>query len=191
MNSPRTRSAAWKALEQHQRALSGLHLRNLFREDPARFERFSIEAAGLFLDYSKHRVTAETLRLLIALARECELEARIRQMLAGEHVNFTENRAALHVALRAAEAMPREGHDLTGEVRGVLAKMRRFCDGLRSGEARGATGEHYTDVVNIGIGGSDLGPALACEALAPYATPPLKSHFVSNVDGHASAAAMA
>jgi glucose-6-phosphate isomerase len=190
VTSPRTLSAAWKALEQHQRAVSSLHLRNLFREDPARFDRFSIEAAGLFLDYSKHRVTAETMKLLAALARECELEGRIRQMLAGEPVNFTEGRAALHVALRAADGMRHEGRDLAGEVRGVLGKMRRFCDGMRSGEARGATGEHYTDVVNIGIGGSDLGPALVCEALAPYATPPLKSHFVSNVDGHAIAAAL-
>ena len=190
MTSSRSQSAAWKALEQHQRAVAGLHLRSLFEQDPGRFEQFSIEAAGLFLDYSKNRVTAETMRLLAALARECGLDGAIRRMLAGEHINFTEGRAALHVALRATEPMTLDGRDLTAEVRGVLAKMRRFCDGVRSGEARGATGEHYTDVVNIGIGGSDLGPALACEALAPYATPPLKAHFVSNVDGHAIAAAL-
>ncbi|HUF82481.1 MAG TPA: glucose-6-phosphate isomerase [Burkholderiales bacterium] len=190
MTSPRSQSPAWKALEQHQRAVAGLHLRGLFEQDAARFEQFSIEAAGLFLDYSKNRVTAETLRLLAALASECALEAGIRRMLAGERINFTEGRAALHVALRATEPMGLDGRDLTSEVRGVLGKMRRFCDSLRSGEARGATGEHYTDVVNIGIGGSDLGPALACEALAPYATPPLTAHFVSNVDGHAIAAAL-
>ena len=112
MTSLRTQSAAWKALELHQRALSSLHLRNLFREDPARFERFSLEAAGLFLDYSKHRVTAETMKLLAVLARECGLESRIQQMLAGERVNYTEDRPALHVALRSADALP-HGQDLS------------------------------------------------------------------------------
>jgi glucose-6-phosphate isomerase len=187
---PRTELTSWKALEQHRRALQGAHLRRLFEEDRGRFERFSLEAGGLFLDYSKHLVTAETMTLLAALARECELETWTRRLLSGERVNFTEDRAAMHVALRAARPLKLEGRDLTAEVRAVLGKMRKFCDAMRSGAARGASGEHFTDVVNIGIGGSDLGPALACEALAPYATPPLKSHFVSNVDGHAIAAVL-
>jgi glucose-6-phosphate isomerase len=187
MTTARTQLAAWKALEQHQRAMAGVHLRVLFEHEPERFEQFTIEAGGLFLDYSKHRVTAETMRLLAALARECKIEEWIQRMLAGDRINFTEGRAALHVALRATDPVLLDGCDLASEVRAVLGKMRRFCERMRSGEARGATGEHYTDIVNIGIGGSDLGPALACEALAPYATPPLKAHFVSNVDGHAIA----
>ena len=190
MNSPRTQLPAWQALAQHQRTLAGVHLRRLFDEDPGRFDRFSLEAGGLFVDYSKHLVTAETMGLLVDLARQCELQAWIARMFKGERINFTEDRAVMHVALRAARPLALDGRDLTGEVRAVRGKMRQFCDAMRSGALRGATGEHFTDVVNIGIGGSDLGPALVCEALAPYATPPIKSHFVSNVDGHAIAAAL-
>ena len=190
MTSSRIQLPAWQALVQHQRALADVHLRRLFDQDPGRFDRFSLEAGGLFVDYSKHLVTAETMGLLVDLARQCELQAWIARMFKGERINFTEDRAVMHVALRAARPLALEGRDLTGEVRAVRGKMRQFCDAMRSGALRGAAGEHFTDVVNIGIGGSDLGPALVCEALAPYATPPIKSHFVSNVDGHAIAAAL-
>jgi glucose-6-phosphate isomerase len=190
VTSSRTQLPAWQALAQHSRALAGVHLRRLFEEDRGRFGRYSLEAAGLFVDYSKHLVTDETMKLLYELARQCELQAAIGRMLGGERINFTEDRAVMHVALRAARPLTLDGRDLTAEVGAVRAKMRQFCDAMRSGQLRGATGEHYCDVVNIGIGGSDLGPALACEALAPYATPPIKSHFVSNVDGHAIAAVL-
>ena len=189
-NPPRNELPAWQALAQHQRAIAGAHLRHLFDEDPARFDRFSREAGGLLVDYSKQLVTAETMALLVELARQCELPAWIERMFAGERLNFTEDRAVMHVALRAARPLALDGRDLTHEVRAVREQMRRFCGEARSGALRGATGEHFTDVVNIGIGGSDLGPALACEALAPYATPPIKAHFVSNVDGHAIAACL-
>ena len=190
MSSSRTQLPAWQALAQQRRALAGVHLRRLFEEDRGRFDRYSLEAAGLFVDYSKHLVTDETMKLLFDLARQCELHSWIERMLQGERINFTEDRAVMHIALRAARPMALDGRDLTAEVRAVRAKMRQFCDAMRSGTLRGAAGERYSDVVNIGIGGSDLGPALACEALAPYATPPLKSHFVSNVDGHAIAAVL-
>ncbi len=190
MPSARSALPAWQNLVEHQHAVSRLHLRDLFAQDPMRFRKFSLATDGMLLDYSKQLVTEETMRLLAALGRECGLESWIKRLYAGERVNFTEGRAALHVALRSADPMLLDGRDLTEEVRAVIGKMRRFCDSLRSGEAKGVTGEHFTDVVNIGIGGSDLGPALACEALAPYATPPLKAHFVSNVDGHAIAAVL-
>lgn len=186
----RTNLPAWRALEAHRAAVSDLSPRRLLEEDPARFERFSLRAGGLFLDYSKHLVTDETMRLLFRLARECALESEIRRMFAGERVNVTEGRAALHVALRAREPVLLEGRDVTAEVRTVSARMREFSDAVRSGALTGATGQRFTDVVNIGIGGSDLGPALACEALAPYASPALATHFVSNVDGHSIAAVL-
>ena len=190
MASSRTQLPAWKALELHRRAATGLHLRQLFERDPGRFQRFSLNAGGMLLDYSKHLVTAETMQLLLALARECGVETWIRRMMAGERVNFTENRAALHVALRAALPVPLDGRDVTQDVKAALARMRDFSNGVRSGEIKGAAGQNFIDVVNLGMGGSDLGPALACEALAPYATPPLRAHFVANADGHAIAAVL-
>jgi glucose-6-phosphate isomerase len=182
---------AWKKLAAHQRATVRAHLRELFARDPRRFARFSLALDGLLLDYSKQLVTAETMRLLAALARECKLESRVRRLFAGERVNTTENRAALHFALRAGRPVRLEGRDVTGGVRETLAAMRRLVAGVRAGRIRGATGRAFTDVVNIGIGGSDLGPRLACEALAPYSGGRPRLHFVSNIDGAAIAPVLA
>src|SRR3954470_23277158 len=161
--TPLTRRPAWKALEQHHQKVRGLHLRGLFAEDPARGERLTAEGAGIFLDYSKNRVTDETLELLFALARARGLEARRDAMVAGEHINVTEDRAVLHTALR----LPRDaelvvdGQDVVKDVHEVLDRMAAFTDRVRSGEWTGATGERIRTVVNIGIGGSDLGPVMA------------------------------
>lgn len=190
MRSSRTRLPSWQKLARHQRALAGTHLRQLFARDPLRFRRFSLEACGLLLDYSKQHVTGQTLRLLAALARECRLEAWIERLFAGECINVTENRAALHTALRARRPVVVEGRDLAREVREVLGRMRRFAEGVRAGSVRGVDARSFSDVLHLGIGGSDLGPRLACEALAPYAGR-LRLHFVSNVDGAAISAALA
>jgi len=191
MPSPRPASAAWKQLADHRRDIAGQHLRELFARDAGRFGRFSLALDGVLLDYSKQLVTAETLRLLGALARECGVEAAIRDMFAGRRVNATENRAALHVALRAAAPVTLDGRDVTKEVRDTLAAMRRFSAGVQAGRIKGAGGRAFTDVVNIGIGGSDLGPRLACEALAPWLKARPRPHFVSNVDGAALASVLA
>ncbi|HXF65080.1 MAG TPA: glucose-6-phosphate isomerase [Burkholderiales bacterium] len=190
MPASRTRLPSWQKLEEHRRALRGTHLRQLFARDPRRFRRFSLEACGLLLDYSKQRVTATTLRLLAALARECHLETWIERLYSGERINTTENRAALHTALRARRPVIVEGRDLAREAREVLGRMRSFAQGVREGGVRGAGGRPFTDVLHLGIGGSALGPRLACEALAPYAGR-LRLHFVSNVDGAAISAALA
>ncbi len=182
---------SWQALVEHQRAASRLHLRELFAQDSGRFGQFSLSCDGILLDYSKQLVTKETMRLLAALARECELESWIRRLCAGERVNSTENRAALHIALRSDKRVTSDGRDVTQGVRGALAAMGRFVRGIQSGRIKGATRRAFTDVVNIGIGGSDLGPRLACEALAPYARARPRLHFVSNVDGGALAAVLA
>jgi glucose-6-phosphate isomerase len=178
-------SAAWQALQQHHAQAKTLHMRALFAEDPTRFDRFSLEVGDVFLDYSKNRVTAETMRLLVALAEQQGVAAWRDRMFAGEKINGTENRAVLHVALRNRSNRPIlvDGKDVMPEVNGVLAKMRKFTDALRSGAWKGWTGKRITDVVNIGIGGSDLGPVMACEALKPYWQDGLRAHFVSNVDG--------
>ncbi len=178
-------SPAWRALQQHHGQAKTLHMRTLYAEDPMRFERFSIEAGEVFLDYSKNRVTAETMRLLVALAEQQGVPAWRDRMFAGERINGTENRAVLHVALRNRSNRPIlvDGKDVMPEVNAVLAKMRRFTDAVRSGAWKGWTGKRITDVVNIGIGGSDLGPVMACEALKPYWQEGLHPHFVSNVDG--------
>ncbi|MBI2296394.1 MAG: glucose-6-phosphate isomerase [Betaproteobacteria bacterium] len=185
MTSSRMSLPAWQALKQQQGALAGTHLRRLLEEDPARFQRFSLGWGGILLDYSKQLVTGETMRLLAALARGCEIEAWVRRMFSAERINTTENRAALHVALRASAPVAFEGTDVTREAAAVLAEMRHFVNAVRAGRTRGATGRAITDVVNIGIGGSDLGPRLACEALKPYAKALPRLHFVSNVDGAA------
>ena len=190
MPSARSALPAWQKLSEHQRAQSRLHLRELFAQDPERFRKFCLSLDGLLLDYSKQRVTAETMRLLMELARECELESWRAQMLTGERVNASEGRAALHVALRADAPVRFEGQDLTREVAAVLADMRRFVRGLRAGRIRGASGRAFTDVLNLGIGGSDLGPRLACDALKHYSRKGLRVHFVSNVDGAAIAGAL-
>ena len=178
-------SPAWQALAQHQREIGEVHMRDLFAADPQRFERFSLRLGDIWFDFSKNRITEETLRLLVALAHQAELGLKIEAMFSGQKINTTEGRAVLHVALRNRANTPIyvDGQDVMPEVNRVLAKMRSFSESVRSGEWRGYTGQAITDVVNIGIGGSDLGPKMVCEALKPYAKAGLHAHFVSNVDG--------
>src|SRR5215469_3953485 len=175
---------AWQALKSHHADIGGLHLRELFAGDPARGERMTVEAEGIYLDYSKNRVTEETLRLLVELAEESGVPQRRDAMFAGEHINVSENRAVLHVALR----MPRtatlvvDGQDVVREVHEVLDRMRGFANRVRSGDWTGHTGKRIRNVVNVGIGGSDLGPVMAYEALRYYTDRELTVRFVSNVD---------
>jgi glucose-6-phosphate isomerase len=178
-------SPAWQALGEHARAMQDRHLRELFAADPDRFERFSLRLEDMLVDCSKHRVTEETMRLLFDLARERRVEARRDAMVRGEKVNTTEGRAALHTALRNRTDTPVlvDGVDVMPAVRAVLGRMRAFSEEVRHGQRRGSTGCPFTDIVNIGIGGSDLGPQMVCTALAPYADPGRRAHFVSNVDG--------
>jgi glucose-6-phosphate isomerase len=180
-----TTTAAWKKLTAHHETVNRLQMRDLFAEDPRRFERFSIRFNDLLVDFSKNRITAETLGLLIELARECGLPEAIAQMFAGGRINETENRAVLHVALRNRANTPihADGVDVMPEVNAVLSRMRDFSRRVNSGKWKGFTGKRITDIVNIGIGGSDLGPVMATECLRPYANPKLRVHFVSNVDG--------
>jgi glucose-6-phosphate isomerase len=174
----------WRALETHFAELKSVHLRELFRNDAGRAERFSLEAAGLFLDYSKHRVTQQTLELLLGLARAVGLRQRIDAMFAGEKINATEGRAVLHVALRAPRdaRIVFDGQNVVPGVHAVLDKMAGFALQVRSGAWLGHTGKRVKNVVNIGIGGSDLGPAMACDALRHYSDRGLSMRFVSNVD---------
>lgn len=180
---PRT-TEAWKALEEHFSRMDSVLMRDLFAADPHRFERFSLRYEDLLIDYSKNIITEETMRLLMALARECRLSDAIAAMFSGERINETENRAVFHVALRNRADRPMfvEGKDVMPEVRRVLAAMRDFSERLLSGAWRGHTGRRITDIVNIGIGGSDLGPVMVTEALKPYWKGSIKPHFVSNVD---------
>jgi len=180
-----TQGRAWLALAKHYQKIKEVHLRTLFAQDPARAEHFSLEAAGLYLDYSKHRLTDETLRLLLALADESGLRGKIDAMFRGDKINLTEDRAVLHVALRAprGEQILVDGQDVVPEVHAVLDKMAEFCDRVRSGEWKGYTGKRIRNVVNIGIGGSDLGPVMAYEALRHYSALDMTFRFVSNVDG--------
>jgi glucose-6-phosphate isomerase len=176
---------AWQALLKHWRETSGRHMRDLFAADPRRFERFSLRLEDILFDFSKNRITDETMRLLCELARETGLAEKIGRMFAGEKINCTEGRAALHVALRNRSERPMtvDGEDVMPGVRAVLAKMRGFAAKVRGGEWRGFTGKPVGDIVNIGIGGSDLGPLMVTEALKPYGREGLRVHFVSNVDG--------
>ncbi|MGD1073188.1 MAG: glucose-6-phosphate isomerase [Bryobacteraceae bacterium] len=176
---------AWKFLEDHSEAISGVHLRDLFHNDPDRAKRFSVEALGLFLDFSKNRITDETLALLLELARQSGLRQRIDAMFRGDKINITENRAVLHVALRApkTEKIVVDEVDVVPEVHAVLDKMAAFSDRVRSGDWKGFTGKRVRNVINIGIGGSDLGPVMAYEALKHYSTRDINFRFVSNVDG--------
>ena len=180
-----THSQAWQALVAHAGTMREVHLRELFAQDPARFETFSLRLDDLLLDYSKHRVTRDTMRLLIDLAHAADVENWRAMMFEGARINFTEHRAVLHVALRNRSRRPIQvdGQDVMPAVNAVLDKMRAFAEQVRGGAWRGATGETITDIVNIGIGGSDLGPLMACEALKPYQRADLRPHFVSNVDG--------
>jgi glucose-6-phosphate isomerase len=175
---------AWQALEEHQRRMAEVHMRDLFLEDPQRFERFSLQLDDILLDYSKNRITAETMGLLVDLAHQANLAGKIEAMFSGQKYNNTEKRAVLHVALRSRSNRPVyvDGVDVMPEVNRVLAHMRSFSEQVRTGAWKGYTGKAITDVVNIGIGGSDLGPKMVCEALKPYARPGLRVHFVSNVD---------
>ena len=184
LTSPR-QLPAWRALEAHYRTIQDVHARTLFAEDPRRGERLTAEAAGLYLDYSKNRLTDETLRLLLELAEQAGLHDRIAAMFGGEKINLTEDRAVLHVALRAprAQSIRVDGQDVVLQVQAVLDKMADFARRVRGGEWRGQTGQRVRNVVNIGIGGSDLGPAMAYEALRYYSDRQLTMRFVSNVDG--------
>ncbi|AUN39407.1 glucose-6-phosphate isomerase [Tsukamurella tyrosinosolvens] len=179
-----TASTAWRNLLDHHREIAGTTLRELFAADPDRGSEFVFRVGDLYIDYSKHRVTRETLRLLTALADEAGVAARRDAMFAGEHINATEDRAVLHTALRAPSSLDLQvdGQDVTGDVHDVLEKMGAFSDEVRSKRWRGATGEPITDVVNIGIGGSDLGPAMVYRALRAYVQRGITCHFVSNVD---------
>jgi len=176
---------AWKALEAHYSSVRELHLRQLFAEDPKRGERLALEAVGLYLDYSKNRVTDETLKLLWQLAEECGLRSRIEAMFGGEKINITENRAVLHVALRAPSgtSIVVDGENVVPQVHAVLDKMSAFADRVRGGDWKGHTGKRIRNVINIGIGGSDLGPVMAYEALKHTSHRSMTFRFVSNVDG--------
>ncbi|MCC6417351.1 MAG: glucose-6-phosphate isomerase, partial [Gemmataceae bacterium] len=180
-----TARPAWKALAAHHAQVRDLHLRTLFADDPQRGERLTAEAAGLYLDYSKHRVTDETLRLLVQLAEASGLRARIDAMFRGEKINVTEQRAVLHVALRAPRgaSIVVDGADVVPQVHAVLDRMADFCNRVRGGAWRGHTGQRVRNVLNIGIGGSDLGPVMAYEALRHYSDRALTFRFVSNIDG--------
>jgi glucose-6-phosphate isomerase len=183
--TPLTSRPAWKALATHYEAVRGQHLRDLFAADPQRGERMTVDAVGLFLDYSKHRITDDTLKLLLQLADESGLRARIDAMFRGDKINITENRAVLHVALRAPKGatINVDGKNVVPEVHAVLDKMAVFSDRVRSGAWQGHTGKRIRNIVNIGIGGSDLGPVMAYEALKYYSDRALTFRFVSNVDG--------
>jgi glucose-6-phosphate isomerase len=182
---PLTAMKAWKALKTHSKDIAVVHLRDLFAADPARGEKLAIEAQGLFFDFSKNRVTNETLKLLVELAQESDLQGRIDAMFSGEKINLTEGRAVLHVALRAPKgtSIVVDGQDVVPEVHAVLDRMSAFADRVRSGDWKGHTGKRIRNVVNIGIGGSDLGPVMAYEALRAYSDRNMTFRFVSNVDG--------
>ncbi|NOX63025.1 MAG: glucose-6-phosphate isomerase [Chloroflexi bacterium] len=180
-----TESPAWRALQAHYEEMKDVHMRDLFERDPHRFERFHLQLDDILFDYSKNRITEETMRLLFELAREVDLAGMIEAMFSGQKINVTEKRAVLHVALRNRANRPIyvDGADVMPEVNRVLAQMRRFSRAVREGEWRGFSGKRIRDVVNIGIGGSDLGPKMVVRALTPYVTPDIRFHFVSNVDG--------
>jgi glucose-6-phosphate isomerase len=185
MTTPLRQRSAWKALEAHHATIRDVHLRRLFADDPGRGERLTAEAAGLFLDYSKNRINDETIGLLLRLAEESNLRGRIDAMFRGEKINVTENRAVLHVALRAHKdaSIIVDGENVVPKVHDVLQKMSAFADRVRNGSWTGHTGKRIRNVINIGIGGSDLGPVMAYEALRHYTDRGLTFRFVSNVDG--------
>jgi glucose-6-phosphate isomerase len=182
---PLTQFKSWKALQSHYPQVSALHLRDLFAADPERGERLTVEALGLFFDYSKNRVTDETLKLLVDLAKESGLQSRTEAMFRGDKINITEKRAVLHVALRAPKGTSIfvDGEDVVPAVHEVLDRMAAFSNRVRSGEWKGHTGKRIRNVINVGIGGSDLGPVMAYEALKHYSDRSMTFRFVSNVDG--------
>jgi glucose-6-phosphate isomerase len=176
---------AWAALSTHQKAIASIHLRKLFADDPARGERLALDAAGVYLDYSKNRITDETIKLLIELAEQSGLRERIDAMFRGEKINVSERRAVLHIALRAPRgaSIVVDGENVVPQVHAVLDRMRAFVDSVRSGAWKGHTGKRIRNVINIGIGGSDLGPVMAYEALKHYSERAMAFRFVSNIDG--------
>ncbi len=180
-----TEMKTWKKLVENHKSTKELHMRDLFTDNPLRFEQFSIALDDILLDYSKHRISTETVELLTTLAEECGLKNKIEAMFSGEKINRTEQRAVLHTALRNRSNTPVyvDGQEIMPAVNRVLAQLRDFSERVRNGSWRGATGCEITDIVNIGIGGSDLGPLMVCEALKPYGHPRMRVHFVSNVDG--------
>jgi len=184
MTNP-TNLPVWQQLCDHYHETSSLHMRDLFAQDEQRFEKLSMKFGDLLLDYSKHRITEKTLPLLLQLARDMDVEGWRERMFTGEKINFTEDRAVLHTALRNRSNTPVyvDGKDVMPDVNRVLAQMRKFSEAIRSGEWKGYSGKPITDIVNIGIGGSDLGPVMACGALRPYGAENINVHFVSNVDG--------
>src|ERR1017187_5456435 len=183
--APLNHRTAWKSIEAHYLKVRDLHLRKLFADDPKRGERLTAEAVGIYLDYSKNRITDETLKLLLQLAEESGLRSRIDAMFRGEKINVTENRAVLHVALRAPKdaTILVDGENVVPQVHAVLDKMAAFSNRVRSGEWKGATGKRIRNVINVGIGGSDLGPVMAYEALRHYSERGMTFRFVSNMDG--------
>jgi glucose-6-phosphate isomerase len=182
---PAVKRHAWDALDAHYKKTSNLHLRQLFADDPKRGERMAVEAVGLYLDYSKNRVTDETLKLFLRLAEQPGLQSRIEAMFRGEKINVTEKRAVLHVALRAPRgaSIVVDGENAVPKVHSMLDKMADFSERVRSGAWKGHTGKRIRNVINIGIGGSDLGPVMAYEALKAYSDRAMMFRFVSNVDG--------
>lgn len=180
-----TQFPTWQKLCAHQKTVAPLHMRDLFAADAKRFEHYSLKFVDILFDYSKHRITDETLPLLFQLAREAKIEQWRDAMFSGEKINITENRAVLHTALRNRSNTPVmvDGKDVMPDINAVLAQMREFSEKVRNGTWLGFTGKRITDIVNIGIGGSDLGPVMVCDALKPYASPALNIHFVSNIDG--------
>ncbi|PKO26027.1 MAG: glucose-6-phosphate isomerase [Betaproteobacteria bacterium HGW-Betaproteobacteria-8] len=184
MTNP-TNFPVWQALAEHQKEVFPLHMRDLFEKEPDRYQKYSLRFDDMLLDYSKNRITDKTLSLLFQLARDMNLESMRDKMFTGEKINFSEHRAVLHTALRNRSNTPVyvDGKDVMPDVNRVLAQMRDFSERVRNGSWKGFTGKKITDVVNIGIGGSDLGPLMACNALKPYASPDLNAHFVANVDG--------
>lgn len=180
-----SQSAAWKALEVHKKEVENLQMRDMFRDDPKRFDNFHLRFESILFDYSKNRITSKTMQLLFDLARQADVQGMAKRMFHGEKINTSENRAVLHIALRNRSNTPIlvDGKDVMPEVNSVLAHMKEFSNQVRSGAWKGYTGKAITDVVNIGIGGSDLGPVMVTEALKPFSKRDLKIHFVSNIDG--------
>ena len=179
-----TDNPAWTTLQAHYEDVKSLHMRDLFKQDANRFEKFSVRSSGILLDYSKNRITEQTMTLLSDLARSCNVEQVRDKMFAGEHINSTEDRAVFHVALRNRSERPMkvDGVDVMPDVRAVLNKVRRFSEDVRKGHWRGVTGRHIKTVVNIGIGGSDLGVIMALQSLRSYQRDDLSPRFISNVD---------
>ena len=180
-----TNTAAWKSLQEHFSEMKNEHIRELFKADPERFSKYSISNRDIVFDYSKNIVSERTIQLLLQLANECKLKDGIDAMFNGEKINETENRAVLHTALRNLSAEPvfAEGKDVMPEVRKVLKQMKTFCNRVHDGRWRGYTGKRIRYIVNIGIGGSDLGPLMVTEALKPYWLEDIQTFFVSNIDG--------